>query len=80
MIEESLRKFCESPHRWLIVIAGTFIVGLVLVIPLVDVYSAERDERSSLLTELGAAKHATTELKRFEVRVTEKLCQYAKHT
>ena len=50
MIEQALRKFCESRHRKLIVIAGTFIVGLVMVLPLVDVLRAGRDERESLLS------------------------------
>ena len=49
MIEQTLRRFCESKHRKLIVIAGTFVVGLVLVLPLVDVIRAGRDEKEALL-------------------------------
>jgi hypothetical protein len=75
MIEQALRRFCESRHRSLIVIAGTFVVGLVLVIPLVDAYSAGRDEKEGLLTELGSAQQVAGELERFESRVTEKLAQ-----
>ena len=47
MIEQALRRFCESKHRKLIVIAGTFIVGLVLVMPLVDVLRSGRDEKEA---------------------------------
>jgi hypothetical protein len=75
MIEQTLRRFCESKHRWLIVIGGTFVVGLVLVLPLVDVYSADRDEKSTLLAELDSAKRVAAELKQFEKRVGEKLAE-----
>jgi hypothetical protein len=73
MIEQTLRRFCEFKHRWLVVIAGTFVVGLVLVMPLVDVYSADRDEKATLLTELDSAKRVAGDLKQFERRVAEKL-------
>ncbi len=56
MIEKTLRSLCESRYRGLIVIAGTFIVGLVLVLPLVDLYSAERAEKAVLLAELASAR------------------------
>lgn len=75
MIEETLRKFCESRHRSLIVIAGTFVVGLVLVLPLVDVYCAERDEKEALLTELDSARSIAAAVEGFEARVTEKVAQ-----
>ena len=75
MIEQTLRRFCESRHRTLIVIAGTFIVGLVLVLPLVDVIRAGRDEKETLLAELDSAKSVAAELEAFESRVAEKLAQ-----
>ena len=75
MIEQALRRFCESKHRKLIVIAGTFVVGLVLVIPLVDVYCAGRDEKEDLLVELDSARRMALELEQFERRVAEKLAQ-----
>jgi hypothetical protein len=75
MIEQTLRRFCESKHRWLIVIGGTFVVGLVLVLPLVDVYSADREEKSTLLADLDSAKRVAAELKQFEKRVAEKLAE-----
>jgi hypothetical protein len=75
MIEPALRRFCESPHRKLIVIAGTFIVGLVLILPLVDLLRAGRDEKASLLAELDSAQNVAAEMKEFETRVAEKLTQ-----
>ncbi|HEX2475117.1 MAG TPA: hypothetical protein VHK01_10240 [Lacipirellulaceae bacterium] len=75
MIEQTLRRFCEFKHRWLIVIAGTFVVGFVLVMPLVDLFSADRDEKTTLLTELDSAKRVAGELKQFEKRVAEKLAE-----
>jgi hypothetical protein len=75
MIEQTLRRFCESKHRTLIVIAGTFIVGLVLVMPLVDVLRSGRDEQASLLAELDSARNVAAELQAFESRVAEKTAQ-----
>jgi hypothetical protein len=75
MIEQTLRRFCESKHRKLIVIAGTFIVGLVLVMPLVDVLRSGRDEQASLLAELDSARNVAAELQAFESRVAEKTAQ-----
>jgi hypothetical protein len=75
MIEQLLRRFCESKHRTLIVIAGTFIVGLVLVLPLVDVYCAGRNEKEALLAELESAEQVARALPQIESRVTEKVAQ-----
>jgi hypothetical protein len=75
MIEQTLRRFCESKYRWLIVIAGTFGVGLVLVLPLVDAYSAGRDEKETLLAELESATQVAAGLEQFEIRVAEKSAQ-----
>ena len=75
MIEHALRSFCEARHRTLIVIAGTFAVGLVLVLPLVDVIRAVHDEKEALLTELDSAKTVAAGLEGFEARVTEKLAE-----
>jgi hypothetical protein len=75
MIEQTLRRFCETPYRWLIVIAGTFVVGLVLVMPLVDAYRAGRSEQEALLTELESAKQVAAGLKTFQRRVAEKATQ-----
>lgn len=76
MNEQVVRKFCESRHRPLIVIAGTFVAGLVLVLPIVDVYYAGSNEKSALEAELDSARSiaANTSL---EGRVAEKLAQLA---
>jgi hypothetical protein len=75
MIEQAVRRFCEAKHRKLIVIAGTFIVGLLLVLPLVDVYSAGVAEKEDLTSQLESAQHVARSLKGFEARVTEKLAE-----
>jgi hypothetical protein len=75
MIDQALRNFCESPRRWLIVIAGTFAVGLVLVIPLVDAYCAGRNEKEALLAELDSARQIAAELSDNETRVAAEIAQ-----
>jgi hypothetical protein len=75
MIEETLRPFCESPHRGLIVIAGTFIVGLVLILPLVDVYRADHSDKIALLAELDSARSVAAQLETTEREAAEKLAQ-----
>ena len=75
MIEHALRSFCEAKHRTLIVIAGTFMVGLVLVLPLVDVLREGHDEKEALLAELDSARQVAAGLKGFESRVTQKLAE-----
>ena len=75
MIEQALRTFCEAKHRTLIVIAGTFLVGLVLVLPLVDVIRAGHAEKEVLLTELDSAKIVAAKFESFETQVKEKLAQ-----
>jgi hypothetical protein len=75
MIEQLLRRFCESKRRKLIVTGGTFVVGLLLVMPLVDGIRAGRDEKEALLTEIDSAQLVVTGLETFEKRVNEKLAQ-----
>ncbi len=75
MIEQALRSFCEAKHRTLIVIAGTFVVGLVLILPLVDVLCNGHDEKEALTTELDSAKNVAAGLDGFEKRVEEKLAE-----
>ena len=75
MIEQTLRSICESRYRWLIVTGGTFIVGLVLVLPLVDVYSAERQEKAALLADIAAVTQVAETMDEFESRVAEKTTQ-----
>jgi hypothetical protein len=75
MIEQALRTFCEARHRSLIVIAGTFVVGLLLVLPLVDVIRAGHAEKETLTTELDSARIVASTLEGFEARVAEKLAE-----
>jgi hypothetical protein len=77
MSHELLRKFCESRHRSLIVIAGTFVAGLLLLLPIVDAYYAGRDEKNGLQAELDAAKRVAADLAKYEQRATEKVAQLA---
>jgi len=78
MIERTLRTLCESRYRRLIVIVGTFTVGLVLVLPLVDLYSAERAAKAVLLAELSTAHQVAEDLDQYESRVAEKTAELAK--
>jgi hypothetical protein len=75
MIEQTLRRFCETPYRWPIVIGGTFVVGLVLVIPLVDAYRAGLNEQEALRAELDSATKVAAGLETFRKRTAEKLAQ-----
>ena len=75
MIDQLLRKFCESKHRKLIVTAGMFVVAFVLVLPLVDVLRAGHDEREALVAELESSQNVAAETEGFEKRVSEKLSQ-----
>jgi hypothetical protein len=77
MNKELVRKFCESRHRTLIVIAGTFVVGLLLVMPTVDAYYAGREDKSALLGELESAKLVASGMADYERRVAEKQGQLA---
>src|SRR5688500_12924428 len=76
MNEEAVRKFCEYRHRPLIVIAGTFVAGLLLVLPLVDVYYAGRNEKTALEGELDSARSMASNSS-LDARVSEKLAQLA---
>jgi len=75
MTEETLRKFCESRHRTLIVIAGTFVVGLLLVMPIVDDYYAGRDDNSAVIVDLESARGVAAGMTEYEKRVAEKVAQ-----
>lgn len=71
MIEQTLRSFCEYRRRGLIVIGGTFAVALVLILPLVDLYLAERNAKAELLTELASAGEVAETIGQTEARVAE---------
>ena len=78
MIEPVLRSICESRYRWLIVTGLTLVVGLVLLVPLVDVYLADRREKEALSAELEIASNNVGLLDRFEARVSAKLTELEK--
>jgi hypothetical protein len=69
MIEQTLRTFCESRRRGLIVIGGTFAIALVLILPLVDLYLAERSAKAELLTELASAGEVVETIGKTEARL-----------
>ncbi len=75
MNKELIRRFCESRHRTLIVIAGTFVVGLLLVMPTVDVYCAGRTDKAALMGDLESAKLVASGMADYEQRVAAKLNQ-----
>jgi hypothetical protein len=75
MIEKTLRSFCESRRRWLIVIAGTFVVGLVLLVPLADLYFAERGEKTGLLAELASAQEVVETIGKSEADLAAKTAE-----
>jgi len=73
MIESVLRKFLESRRSRVIVIIGTFGIGLATVLPLADEYLALRDRREHLKVELSGAQQAAKALPRFEKRVHQQI-------
>jgi hypothetical protein len=78
MNEKTLRSILDSRYRWVIVTVGTFVVGLVLVLPLVDVYRSERNEKVALLAELSAARQIAENLEKYESRVADKTAKLEK--
>lgn len=75
MIRKTIRSVAESRYRWLIVTGGTFAVGLVLIVPLVDVYRAESAEKKALLAEVGAASQISAQLDKYKGRVDERVAE-----
>jgi hypothetical protein len=75
MIRQTFHSLCQSRYRWVIVTAGTFVVGLVLVVPLVDVYRAEYSEKKALLAEVRAASHIASKLGQYESRVQDRVAE-----
>ena len=75
MIKQTLRSLCESPRRWLIVTVGTFVVGLLMIVPLVDVYCAERNEKKALLSQVEAARRLSVQIGKYEDRVEERVAE-----
>lgn len=78
MTEQILRHICESKHRTLIVITGTFAIGLLLILPLVDVYYAGIREKEELFAELESARRVAAEITPLQKRMAEKQAQVAR--
>ena len=75
MIEPTLRAFCESRHRWLIVISVTLGIGLVTLLPLVDDYFAGKSEKTECMEELRNARLDAADLDTLKSRVAELTAQ-----
>lgn len=74
-IESALRTFCESQHRLLIVIAVTFVIGLVTLWPLVDDYFAGKNERAEITEELRSARLDEAAIDQLEEKVGDLTAQ-----
>lgn len=72
-MDDIIVKFCEDRRSWLVVIAGTLTLGLVLVLPQVDEYVAVCVEQADLAEKLAAAKQSAEQLPGFEIRRAEQV-------
>jgi len=77
MNDTLVRKFCESPHRKLITAIVTTLFGLLVLIPLVDDYLANRDNLSTLIDDLGRAQSTAEGLPRLEKEVGKVIAKLA---
>ncbi len=69
MNESPIRRFCESPHRNLIVIIATTLFGVVVLVPPVDDYFDGKSRRNTLTEELESARRAAEDLPNVEKKV-----------
>ena len=65
MVEQSLRRFLESPKRKQAVIIGTIVTGLVAVWPAADEYMAARERIRSAESELAESQDQVDKLPQF---------------
>lgn len=72
-MDDLIVKFCEDRRSWLVVIAGTLGLGLVLVLPQVDEYVAVCAEQSDVSEKLAAAQESAQQLPGFETRRAEQV-------
>lgn len=70
-MDDAIVKFCEDRRSWLVVIAGTLAVVLVLVLPQVDEYVAVCREKTEIAKELTLAEEAARLLPGHEKRYAE---------
>jgi len=71
MNDSLARKFCESPHRKLIVVIVTTLFGLLVLIPLVDDYFTKRESHNTLTEELDRARQTAEGLPEVEKQTAE---------
>ena len=69
MIETAIRQLIDHPRGMLIVITLSFVLGLALVLPLADEYSALREEADNLHQSLSEAQLERQNLPLFEKRI-----------
>jgi hypothetical protein len=62
------RKFCETRYRWPIVATATALVALATVVPLVDEYFDNRNNRNGLSEELVRARDTARALPEYQTR------------
>ena len=72
MIEHILRRFLELPSRRWIVITVTFLIGLVVLWPLVDEYLVLLEQQSQLSRSIVSTRKDVGQLSLYEKRLTEK--------
>jgi len=70
-VHELIDRFCDSPRRWLIVTAVTFVVAIATLLPQVDQYLAVRADEDEQSEKLAKAGIIAEELPRFRERVAE---------
>lgn len=66
-----LSRAIEHPRRWLVVIIGTFLLGLGTILPLADEYREQTDRSGLLRADLRQAEAEAAMLGRFEIRVEQ---------
>ncbi len=72
MINQYLNCLLESRHRRLIVIIGTFVTGLVTLLPLADEYRGLVARRTELELELQTATNQSSQLPKIEQQVQQR--------
>ena len=71
MNDSLLRRFCESPHRKLIVVIGTTLFGLLVLVPLVDDYFDKSNNCNTLIGDLDRARLTEEGLPQLETDVAQ---------
>lgn len=66
MKNDLLYRFFQHPRRWAIVITVTLLVGLTILLPHADHYSALANEQSELTAQLEEAGRVVGELPKYE--------------